>query len=145
MSKTTHEGRNHFTSLKLEPLTLDSKKVDSENDLVNKHGQMVSNTLESDKKIESMEKVDSSMLMATFKIATGLTTKQMAEVFTNSSTVQSTRVSRRMISNTVTVSRHRQTSQSASKTTPSDESMESVATNGMMDQFTQETIVKINF
>ena len=145
MTLTSHVNRGLHTSLRRELSTLVSGKVDSEMDLVSKHGQTVLSTLENGERTEPMEREDSFTLMVIFMMDIGLTTKQTVVVSTNTLTVLSTKVYGKMISSMVMEWKPGQTNQNTRETMPSAGSMESAATSGMMDQCTQVTGVKIRY
>ena len=114
-------------------------------DLENKLGLTALNTPESGERTELTAKEDLFMLTEIFMMATGPMTKQMDVESISTSTVLSTRDYGKTICSTVMESKHGLTSLSTRVITPSEESTESEATNGMMDQCIQATGEKTRY
>ena len=114
-------------------------------DLENKPGPTVLNMLESGERTELTARADSSMLTEIFMMATGQMTKLMVVESISMLTAPSMKDSGRMIYNMVMESKHGLTNQSMRAIMPSEESTESEATSGTMDQCIQVIGEKIRY
>lgn len=99
---------------------------------VNRSGLTVLSTMESGEKTEPMVREDSSMLMETYMMDTGLMTRQMVWELTSMSMGHSMKACGRTTCNMGTVSRHGLTSLDMKGSTPSAGSMALEVTNGTM-------------